>query len=142
MRQFTYPVTLTPDPDDGGFVVTFPDLPWGATQGDDEHEAMVMAADCLEEVLAGCIVHGEDIPAPSKGRRRVAPGAMMCAKTALYVALRESGISRSELARRLSCDPKDVRRLLDPRHGSKLTAIEEALSVLGKRLVIELRDAA
>ncbi|MCG2755456.1 MAG: type II toxin-antitoxin system VapC family toxin [Desulfobacteraceae bacterium] len=34
MQSFIYPVTLTPDKDDGGFVVKFVDLPEAITQGE------------------------------------------------------------------------------------------------------------
>jgi hypothetical protein len=34
-RELAYPVTLTPDEADGGFVVTFQDVPEAITQGDD-----------------------------------------------------------------------------------------------------------
>ncbi len=46
------------------------------------------------------------------------------------------------LARRLGCDPKDVRRLLDLMHRSRLDRLEAALAALGKLFVIEVRDAA
>ena len=39
--------------------------------------------------------------------------ALTAAKAALYLTLRETGISKSELAARLGCDEKEVRRLLD-----------------------------
>jgi antitoxin HicB len=64
------------------------------------------------------------------------------AKAALYLALKESGISRSELAERLRCDEKEVRRLLDPLHPSKLPRLQKALAVLGKGLSIRLVDQA
>jgi antitoxin HicB len=60
----------------------------------------------------------------------------------LYLALKETGISKSELAARLECDEKEVRRLLDPRHPSKLPRIQKALAVLGKGLSIRLIDEA
>ncbi len=53
MDQFVYPTTLTPDPQDGGFVVTFVDVPEAITQGDDVSEALHQAADCLEEAIVG-----------------------------------------------------------------------------------------
>ena len=34
MDQFVYPAILTPDVQDGGFVVTFVDVPEAITQGD------------------------------------------------------------------------------------------------------------
>ena len=67
--------------------------------------------------------------------------APTAAKAALYLALREAGITRLELAGRLGCDEKEVRRLLDPRHPSKLPRLEAALAQLGKRLVLEMRAA-
>ena len=60
------------------------------------------------------------------------------AKAALYVAMREAGISKLQLAKQLGVDEKEVRRLLDPHYGSKLPRIAEAISLLGQRLVIGL----
>ena len=55
--------------------------------------------------------------------------------------MREARITKTELARRLGCDEKEVRRLLDPRHPSKLPRIPEALVALGKQLVVGLQAA-
>jgi antitoxin HicB len=52
------------------------------------------------------------------------------------------GITNVQLARKLRCDEKEVRRMLDPRHPTKLPRIEEALDVFGKRLVVSVEDAA
>ncbi len=136
-RTFTYPVTLHPEPDDGGFTVTFPDLPEGVTCGDDEAHALAMAADCLAEVLAGRIADRQDIPHPSPadGRPTVSPGATIAAKAALYEAMREDGLSKVALAARLEIDEALVRRMLDPRHATKIGSLEDALAVLGRRLV-------
>lgn len=140
-HDFTYPARLTPDPNDGGFVVSFTDLPEAITQGEDEADALVQAADALEEAIAGRIRRGEEIPAPTatgNGRHLVPVPAQMAAKAALYLAVKETGITRSELAARLSCDEKEVRRLLDPRHPSKLPRIEAALAALGKQIALRL----
>lgn len=40
LKGVAYPVTLAPDPEDGGFVVTFPDLPEAVTQGETVAEAL------------------------------------------------------------------------------------------------------
>lgn len=140
-HDFTYPARLMPDPKDGGFVVSFLDLPEVITQGEDEADALVQAADALEEAIAGRIRRGEEIPAPTatgNGRHLVPVPAQMAAKAALYLAVKETGITRSELAARLSCDEKEVRRLLDPRHPSKLPRIEAALAALGKQIALRL----
>jgi len=134
MLRFTYPVTLTPDEDDGGYVVTFRDLPEAITQGDTVEKCMTEAADCLEEVIAARISDGEDIPQPTlaEGLHSVACPIQMAIKAALYLAIRESGISKRELGRRLGVDEKSARRLLDPHYQTRLPAMERALRVLGK----------
>lgn len=144
-RDFTYQATLTPDSTDGGFVVTFADLPEAITQGEDEADALSQAADALEEAIAGRLRRGEEIPIPkamSKTSYPVPVPAQMAAKAALVLSVREAGISQSELAERLGCDEKEVRRLLDPRHASKLPRIEAALAELGKHLALRLVDEA
>jgi predicted RNase H-like HicB family nuclease len=43
-----FPVTLTPDQEDGGYVVSFRDIPEAITQGDTVNEALSMAKEALE----------------------------------------------------------------------------------------------
>jgi len=143
MNRFQYPVLFTPA-EEGGFVVTCRDLPQLITQGDTEQDALEQAADAMDEVFATYMIEGIEIPEPSKARRRehlVAPPAETMAKAALFVAMRQAGISKLQLARRLGVDEKEVRRLLDPHYGSKLPRIAQAISVLGQRLVIGLEPA-
>jgi antitoxin HicB len=143
-HELAYPVELAPDVD-GGFVVTFPDLPEAITQGADVTDALVQASDALEEAVAGRVRRGDDIPepAPSREGQRVVPvPALTAAKAALYLALRQAGITKTELAVRLGCDEKEVRRLLDPRHASKLPRIQKALAALGKTITVCLVDEA
>ena len=142
-NRFVYPAEFRKG--DGTILVRFPDIPEALTEGDDEAEAFVQAADCLEEAIAGYIADGRDIPAPSKrkpGQRLVPVPVQTAAKAALHLALRDAGLSRAALARELGCDVKEVRRILDPRHPTKLPRIDAALAVLGKRLVLDVRDAA
>jgi antitoxin HicB len=140
MNRFQYPVRLEPSKE-GGYVVTCRDLPQLITQGDDERDALEQAADAMDEVFAAYMIEGIDFPEPSKAHRRehlVAPPAETMAKAALYVAMRQAGISKTQLARRLGVDEKEVRRLLDPHYGSKLPRIAQAINLLGHRLVIDL----
>ena len=136
---FAYPVTLTKD-EDGRFLAVFPDVPGAATDGDTKEEALVEAMDCLEEALARCMDDGEAIPKPSPARRRpvVSPGAIIVAKAALYEAMAETKTSKSALARVLGCDEAEVRRMLNPRHTTKIGRLEEALTTLGRRLVLSV----
>ncbi|MFH1933327.1 MAG: type II toxin-antitoxin system HicB family antitoxin [Pseudomonadota bacterium] len=144
MFKFTYPANIKPD-EGGFFLVTFPDISFGATDGESLKEALAEAEDCLEEAIAVCIVDGLAIPEAStvkKGQYAIPLSAQMSAKAALYIAVREEGISKSELARRLCVDEKEIRRMLSPKHQTKLQRIEQALSLLGRRLIISLKKAA
>jgi antitoxin HicB len=141
MRQFTYAVKLTPDKKDGGFVVTCRDLPEAITQGESIEEALNEAADCLEEAIAARIDDACDIPMPSaskRGEHLVSVPPSMALKAAVYLAVREAGISNSELARRMQLDEKEARRILDPHHPTKLPRIEAALAALGRHVKLAL----
>jgi antitoxin HicB len=145
MERMIYPVQLTPDSVDSGFTVTCRDFPEVITQGDTLTDCLVEAADCLEEAIASRIKRVADIPEPSasqNGEQLVAVPLSMSLKAALYQAMKEDGITKSELARRMECDEKDVRRMLDPRHPTKAPAIEKALALLGRRVVVGIRKAA
>jgi antitoxin HicB len=64
-------------------------------------------------------------------------------KAALFSAMRRDAISKSELARRLEVDEKDVRRLVDPRYrGSKVERLHAALAACGVAAQITLVDTA
>lgn len=141
MDRFSFPVTLTPDKDDGGFVVTFRDLPEAITQGETPQESLNEAIDCLEEAIAARIDENLEIPHPSKPKRAehlVHLPLQMTLKAALYLAIGEADISKVELARLMKVDEKEVRRMVDPHHGTKLATIERALKALGKRAEVHV----
>jgi antitoxin HicB len=58
------------------------------------------------------------------------------AKTALYEAMREQGVGRARLARRLGWHLLQVNRALDLRHASRMEHVEAALAALGLRLIV------
>lgn len=139
-QQFNYPATLT-EQDDGGYLVQFSDLPEAITQGDTLEDALKNATDCLEEAIANRIEMKLDIPAPSlakKNQHLISLHTTFAAKTALYLAMREQKFTNTVLAKKLHCDEKEVRRLLDPHYKSKLPRIEQALHILGLRLQLKI----
>ena len=145
MRTFVYPAKFEGGDKPGVLVITFRDIPEAITQGNGGKDALWQAADCLEEAIAGRIADGREIPKGSRGargERRIPVPAPMLAKAALYLAMGEAGMTNVQLARRLGCDEKEVRRMLDPRHPTKLPRIKEALDVFGKRLVVSVEEAA
>jgi len=64
------------------------------------------------------------------------------AKLAVLDAFRETGIVKSDLARRMGKDEKEIRRILDPRHATKLPALTAALEAMGQRLIVAVEKAA
>ena len=144
MSRFHYPAKFTAG-SDGRVLVEFIDLPRVATDGKDEREAMEEAMDALGSDLSIRLSRREEIPAPSPAKRgqRMVPVALWLApKLALYLAMRDQRVSNSELARRLGLHERVVRRMLDPEHATKAEKIQAALSVLGKQMTVEVRDAA
>src|ERR1700704_5994744 len=137
-------VKLSPDPD-GGFTVTFRDVPEAITEGDSRDGALMRAEDALESALAMYIAAKEPLPKPSTPKRRevmVPLSALGMAKTALYEAMLEQKVGRAELARRLRWHLAQVNRVLDLRHASKMEQIEAALAALGLRLIVDVAKAA
>ena len=143
MDRFEYPVRFKRAAE-GGYVVTCRDLPALITQGEDRSDAHAQAVDAMDEVFATMMKLDRPFPAPSearRGERLISPPMETAAKAALYSTLREARISKVQLATLLGIDEKEVRRLLDPHYHSKLPRIAEAISLLGKRLVITLEGA-
>jgi antitoxin HicB len=141
--MLAYPVDLSLDTN-GTLLVTFADFPEAVTFGENESDALLRAVDALETVLAARIDDREEIPLPSLavGRPRVVLPALTAAKVLLYRAMQEAGVRKADLARRLGWHGPQVDRLLDLDHASRLDQIEAALAVLGKRLSVDLQDAA
>lgn len=140
--DFTYQATLQDDPD-GGFVVTFADVPEAITAGDTRAEALDNAREALGLALRGILQEGRNLPTPAASEGiPVAVDADVAAKLAVVVAFRAAGISKSELARRLGKTEVEGRRILDPDHGTKIGLLQDALRVLGQEIVIRVREAA
>jgi antitoxin HicB len=130
-----WPVDLIPA-EEGGFIVNFPDLPNGWSQGETREEALAQAEDLLDEMILGRMAHNEDVPQPSpvKARPVVALHALTAAKFEAYRAMRAAGLDKRQLADRLGWQPSQVTRLFE--HAPRLDQIEAALNALGRRLVV------
>jgi antitoxin HicB len=127
--------------EEGGFVITFPDIPEAITQGEDIEDAKVHAADVLESALDWYLESGRPIPAPSKlkrGQHLIELPASLSAKVLLVNEMNAQKVRPAELARRLQVTPQEVTRLINPRHKSKIDGIALALKALGKTLEIRV----
>jgi antitoxin HicB len=143
--RFAFPAKLTRDRESGGYTVSFRDLPEALTAGDDRAEALEQAADCLDEALAGRIADDEELPIPSavrSGEIVISPPARIAGKAALHIAMREAGMSQRALARRIGCHQNEVRRLLDPKHATKIDRLAEVLERLDWRMTVTFEKVA
>jgi len=139
-----YNAHFAPDPD-GGLLVTFPDVPEAITHGDDEVQARANAREALGLALRGYVLDGRSLPAAvamGKGLVRIAPDAQDVLKIATIEAFRASGLTKVALAEQMGKQEGEVRRILDPDHPTKLAALQQTLRLLGKEIVIDVRDAA
>jgi antitoxin HicB len=144
MFTFAYPAVFRRD-EGGRSLVGFPDFPAAHTDGADASEAMEEAIDCLGSAIAFAMADKSDVPKPSglkRGQKLVPVPLWIVAKLALYWAIKEIGVSQSELARRLKVRETVVRRMLDPNHDTRPEKIQAALEVLGKRVIMAYDDAA
>ena len=71
--RYAYPCVLTPEKD-GGYSVSFPNVPEALTCGDDRDEALAMAGDALAVALGSYMQCREDIPVPDAASGRAGDG--------------------------------------------------------------------
>ena len=137
--MFAYPVNIEPA-EEGGFFVTFPDIPEAMTQGEDEADALVWAQEALEAVLEIYLDKKLRVPYPSvlDGRPAVILPVVVSGKIILHNTLIDSGKKKADLARMLNLAPTLVDRLLSLHHKSRVEQIETALAAFGKRLVVDV----
>jgi antitoxin HicB len=122
---------------EGGWFVSFPDIPEALTQGDSREEALAMAQDALVTAFDFYFEDGRQIPAPASIQRDdnwVDVPASVAAKVILLNAMLEAEISQADLARRLRTRPQEVSRIVNLAHPTKIDTIERALGALGLRL--------
>ena len=129
-------VKLSKEPE-GGYTVTFPDIPEAITCGESVEDALYHAKDALESAMDFYLDDKRPVPAPSKPKRgqyAVELPASVAAKVLLLNEMSDQKVRPAELARRLKVTPQEVTRLIDWRHTSKIDGIAVALKALGKTL--------
>jgi antitoxin HicB len=131
-----YLIDIEPDTD-GSLLATCKAFPELTTFGADKAQVWKSALGALEEAIAARIDDGDPLPAPATEaqiKRHKAVWVklplMTSLKCMLYSALRESGMNRAELARRLDWHRESVDRLFRLDHASRVDQIEAAFKVL------------
>ena len=136
-----YPAKFRHDKVDGGYVVTFRDIPEAITQGDTLEEAIEMAEDALLTSMDFYFEDKRPVPMPSRpkrGERLIELPPSVTAKVLLLNAVLESRIKHSVLAKALGIPQPRINRLMDLRHTTKIDTIANALKVMGKTLEIRV----
>jgi len=110
--MLAYPVDLTPA-EEGGYVVTFPDVPEAITQGDTLEEALAQASLALDAALSFYTDAGQPLPAPSapNGKRLVEPSPEEREWLAAYQEALSSTPGRAPVKASLAVEPELLRAL-------------------------------
>ena len=138
--NMSYPVTLKSYK--GGQVgVFFADVPEAITAGTNEVEALDRAQDALTVALSSYLDDGRSLPVPSKAKRgqpMIVLPPRVAIKLAIHEAMCEQGVTQVQLGELLGIAGRQVRRILDLDHESKLSQLEAALAALGLRASVSV----
>lgn len=128
------------DPEDGGFNVSFRDIPEALTCGDNYDDAVEMAKNALLTSMDFYFEDHRKVPMPSTPRKDevlIELPASVFAKVLLLNEMVEQNVSNAELARRIDVKPQEVQRITNLAHSTKIDTIAKAINALGKQF--ELR---
>ena len=139
--RYTYPCNVEGNEEGGdGFVATFPDLEGAVTGGFTFKESVILGEVCLVVSLASYVDRQEELPTPSawaKGQEIMTVQPLIAAQLNLYVAMREQGVTASDLERRLNIAEDEVKRLLSLDYKTSINEVVEALELLGCKPAVE-----
>ncbi|MBF0096346.1 MAG: type II toxin-antitoxin system HicB family antitoxin [Magnetococcales bacterium] len=135
--SFYFPVVVRQLPDQR-LQAHLSDLPELSRQGSSLEGVLSALREALTLSVAQRMRTNQPLPIPAAQRSKVwvtIPALLAC-KATLYLAMRQQSVSKTALAKRLNLDEKEIRRLLDPDHPSKLPRLENALATLGVQLLV------
>jgi antitoxin HicB len=145
MRQYVYAFHL--EEDGGETFFSFPSIPEIVSaipnaqfERLSPREVQAHAEDAVLTALQGCIASRDDLPEADDPRFVSADGfvhlrPLEAMKLELFKVYRANCRSISDFSRRVGKQDTAVRRLLNLRHPSKTTEVDEALASFNKRLV-------
>ena len=140
--RYAYPYSVKPERE-GGFFISFPDLPEALTGAETEADVPRMARDAVVAAPSFYVDGGRPLPTPSPGQPVAPVPVLVALKLALHEAMLAQGVSNVELAKRAGADEKSVRRMRDLFQATKVDSLEAALRLLGRRAEVSvLEDAA
>ncbi|RAX01416.1 MULTISPECIES: type II toxin-antitoxin system HicB family antitoxin [unclassified Photorhabdus] len=135
-----YLVTLEPV-EEGGYFVSFPDIPEALTQGDTREEALEMALDALITAFEFYFEDSEKIPLPSPVGRDddyVDVPLSVASKVLMLNAFLDSKLTQIELASRMGVKKQEVTRIFDLRHSTKIDTVGKVALAIGHQLTLSI----
>ncbi len=123
----------------------FVDVPEAITAGATEAQALDRAQDALVVALSSYVDDGRSLPDPSKakrGQRVVLVPPRVAIKLAIHSAMQDQSMTQAQLGEQLGVDGRQVRRILDLDHESKLSQLESALAALGLQASVEITNTS
>lgn len=137
--KYTYPILITEDKDDDGYVVTCRDISEVITQGETLEEVLEYAADALDVAICGRIDDGKDVPAPTTKQVRehmVSVPITTALKAAAFMRFRQSGKTKVAIADELGLPESEIRKILNPGHPTKADRLESFIHALGGNITV------
>lgn len=139
--RYAYLYEVKSEPE-GGFFISFPDVPEALTGAEAEADVPHMAQDALVAALSFYVDGGRPLPAPSSGRPVAPVPVLVALKLALHEAMLAQGVSNVDLAKRAGTDEKSIRRMRDLFQATKVDNLEAALRLLGRRAEVSVLEDA
>ena len=139
--MFNYPAKFAPEAD-GGFVVTFRDIPEAISQGDSIDEAREAARDALITAMDFYFEDRRSVPQPSKARKGeelVGLPTSVATKVLLLNAMLEKNTRPVDLARAMNIKPQEVTRLVDLHHTTKIDTLAAAFKAMGRTMEVVVK---
>ncbi|MGY2050774.1 hypothetical protein [Methylobacterium sp. JK268] len=140
---WTYPVELRWE--GGAFHAYSSGVPAAIASGPTVEAALDEMAKAFTALVLSRMSRGLDLFPPGiaadRETYRVPLPARLAAKASVYALWHRSGLSKTALGERLGRSETEVRRILDPRYGTKLDQIEEAVRALGGRMTVGFEAA-
>lgn len=130
--------------DEGGFVVTFRDVPEAITQGDTLEEAQAMAVDALVTAMDFYFEDKRQVLRPSaaeKGEHLVELPLSVASKVELLNIMLRDKIRPIDAARSMGIKPQEMTRILDLHHATKIDTMASAFAAVGYRLDLKVSKA-
>jgi antitoxin HicB len=139
MRVLSYRVHFEhPAGADGDVFAVIAAIPEVIAAGADEAEALHEAELGLDAAIVHMLARGLPIPPAEQDGPIALASPLTAAKAFVIEAFRSSNLSASELGRRTGLDEKEIRRVLDPRHATRIGRMADVAAALGQRITVAL----